>query len=222
MDRFDELIEKAQERHSGGMDDYSRIREPCAVPGHVNIICKKHGLYTQTPRSHLDGHRCRSCTQNHRPVTMENFLERARAKFEDKYDYSHVELSGTKKKVEIVCPIDGHGPFQQTPHAHLRGNGCPSCALITRSRALAGGETFVEKARARHGDKYDYSDCEYVNNRTKVVIICPQNGHGRFEQTPMSHLNSVVGCSKCAQVEKGAKCSRAAKRKRGEFENEDK
>ena len=27
-------------------------------------------------------------------------------------------------------------------------------------------ETFIEKAKKIHGDKYDYSKVEYVNNRT--------------------------------------------------------
>jgi very-short-patch-repair endonuclease len=45
-----------------------------------------------------------------------------------------------------------------------------------------------------HGDKYDYSKVEYVNNENKVFIICPE--HGEFLQTPHSHL-SGCGCKKC-------------------------
>ena len=52
---------------------------------------------------------------------------------------------------------------------------------------LAGEESyFIEKAKQIHGDKYDYSKVEYVNNRTKVCIICPE--HGEFWQTPDNHL----------------------------------
>lgn len=53
---------------------------------------------------------------------------------------------------------------------------------------------FIQKAKAVHGDKYDYSMVEYVNNRTKVAIICPK--HGEFWQTPYKHL-SGQGCNKC-------------------------
>ena len=35
-------------------------------------------------------------------------------------------------------------------------------------------QEFIEKARAIHGDKYDYSKVEYVNAKTKVCIICPE------------------------------------------------
>ena len=30
---------------------------------------------------------------------------------------------------------------------------------------------FINKAKAVHGDKYDYSKVEYVNNKTEVCII---------------------------------------------------
>ena len=55
-------------------------------------------------------------------------------------------------------------------------------------------EIFIEKAKAIHGDKYDYSLVDYKNAKTKIKIICPI--HGVFEQTPNSHLNGR-GCSKC-------------------------
>lgn len=55
-------------------------------------------------------------------------------------------------------------------------------------------EEFIEKARKVHVDKYDYSKVEYVNNLTKVCIICPK--HGEFWQTPNNHL-SGKGCPIC-------------------------
>ena len=55
-------------------------------------------------------------------------------------------------------------------------------------------ENFINKSKQVHGDKYDYSKVEYVNNSTKVCIICPE--HGEFWQTPNSHL-SGNGCPKC-------------------------
>ena len=55
-------------------------------------------------------------------------------------------------------------------------------------------EQFIKKAQQIHNNKYDYSKVEYVNNRTKVCIICPE--HGEFWQTPHSHL-SGKGCPHC-------------------------
>ena len=34
-------------------------------------------------------------------------------------------------------------------------------------------EEFIEKAKEKHGDKYDYSKTKYVNARTLITIICP-------------------------------------------------
>ena len=56
-------------------------------------------------------------------------------------------------------------------------------------------EEFIENSRKKHGDKYDYSNVDYINKRTKVIIICPI--HGKFEQQAGGHMNGY-GCAKCA------------------------
>ena len=56
-------------------------------------------------------------------------------------------------------------------------------------------EEFIAKAKAVHGDRYDYSKVKYVNASTKVCIIC--NKHGEFWQRA-SHHTDGRGCSKCA------------------------
>lgn len=48
-------------------------------------------------------------------------------------------------------------------------------------------ESFIAKSREVHGDLYDYSKINYVNNRTLVEIICKK--HGSFFQTPHNHLS---------------------------------
>lgn len=60
-------------------------------------------------------------------------------------------------------------------------------------------ESFVSRASALHENKYDYSKVEYVNNKTKVKIICPV--HGEFECTPHNHLKGR-GCPLCAKNHK--------------------
>lgn len=57
-------------------------------------------------------------------------------------------------------------------------------------------EQFVAKAKAIHGDKYDYSKVDYANNHTKVCIICHE--HGLFWQTPKEHLKGS-GCIQCGR-----------------------
>ena len=55
-------------------------------------------------------------------------------------------------------------------------------------------EQFVEQSNIIHNKKYDYSKVEYINNHTKVCIICPE--HGEFWQRPQDHLKGN-GCPKC-------------------------
>jgi len=55
-------------------------------------------------------------------------------------------------------------------------------------------EETIAEFREVHGDRYDYSKVEYVNNQTKVLIICPE--HGQFFQAPHSHKKNR-GCPIC-------------------------
>lgn len=129
----------------------------------------------------------------------ENFIEKAKQVHNGKYDYSKVEYVNNKTKVCIICPE--HGEFWQTPNSHLMGCGCKKCGYIFNSKNNSMGlNTFIEKAKQVHADKYDYSKIKYINNYTKVCIICPV--HGEFWQTPFAHLQGQ-GCPNC----KGKKIS---------------
>jgi len=125
--------------------------------------------------------------------STEQFIIDAYCKHGDRYNYSLVDYKNNRTKVKIICPI--HGVFEQLSGNHLKGYGCLKCSnsLIGKSNTL-NIKQFIEKAKAIHGDKYDYSLVEYKNARTKVKIICPI--HGVFEQIPNDHLNGR-GCKKC-------------------------
>lgn len=47
-------------------------------------------------------------------------------------------------------------------------------------------EDFIKKSSKRHNYFYDYSEVNYINNKTNVTIICPK--HGKFSQRPDHHL----------------------------------
>jgi hypothetical protein len=56
---------------------------------------------------------------------------------------------------------------------------------------------FLEKAALAHGDKFDYSKVEYVNEYAKIKFDCPL--HGEILMSPRGHLKKH-GCNKCADV----------------------
>ena len=100
----------------------------------------------------------------------EEFIKAAQEIRGDKYDYSLVNYKRMDVKVKIICPI--HGEFEITPDRHLRSKfGCPFCGLKQGTK-----ESFIQKAKEIHGDKYDYSLVDYKNNQNKIKIICPKHG----------------------------------------------
>ena len=125
--------------------------------------------------------------------TKEEFIKKAKEIHGDKYDYSKVDYVNSATKVCIICPE--HGEFWQIPSSHLQGKGCPKCAKERNRKKMAmATDGFIKRCKEIYGEKYDYSKVEYVNNHTKVCIICPE--HGEFWQIPNNHL-SGYGCRAC-------------------------
>lgn len=118
------FIAKAQDIH-GGEYDYSKVAY-LRNNSKVEIICKEHGPFYQTPGNHLNWQRCPICAGNKTPHTNEQFITKAKEVHGDKYDYSQVLYQNSWKKVCIICSV--HGPFYQVPQNHLNGSGCQKCA----------------------------------------------------------------------------------------------
>ena len=127
-------------------------------------------------------------------MTKEEFVKKAKLIHGVKYDYSKVKYYNNKIKIEIICPK--HGIFLQKPNAHLLGYGCPICANNKKKTT----KEYIQEAKEIHGDRYDYSSVKYINNKTKICIICPK--HGEFWQSPKHHLNGSH-CPKCANIKRG-------------------
>jgi Zn finger protein HypA/HybF involved in hydrogenase expression len=182
----DAFIAKANELH-GDRYDYSKVAYVSSkLP--VTIICREHGEFQQKPNGHLSGQGCMTCSGK-KQLNTEAFIERAIAAHGDRYDYSQVEYTTQSGPVKIVCPE--HGGFMQKAKSHMRGDGCPDCG---GSKQLT-TEQFIGKAKAVHGDSFDYSQTVYRDANTKVSVICQE--HGKFLQSPGNHL-SGYGCFKCA------------------------
>ena len=190
------FIEKAKKVH-GDKYDYSKV-EYINSSTKICIICPRHGEFWQKPNDHLSGYGCPKCAGT-KKLNNEEFIEKAKKVHGDKYGYSKVEYINSSTKICIICPE--HGEFWQTPHAHLSGQGCSICGkiinlLANQERFKESKDSFVERAKKIHGDRYDYSKIEYKGAHIKICIICPE--HGEFWQTPHSHLNGC-GCPICKE-----------------------
>lgn len=188
-----QFIEKARRVH-GDRYGYSQT-EYVRYKTAVKITCRDHGAFSQRPVDHLLGHGCQQCAAilrgKKKRLKRQEFVGRSEAIHGDQYDYSLVEYRDIATKVTIICPI--HGPFRQSPSGHMNGRGCAECG---RQKLSDTTESFVEKARNTHGDRYDYSLVEYVSQNTKVKIVCPE--HGPFLQAPGNHINQGSGCADCS------------------------
>lgn len=191
-----EFIKKATLIH-GDRYDYSRINYQLSRIK-VEVVCKSHGPFFCTPNNHLRGKGCPVCAGKNK--TSDIFRSEAALKHNNKYDYSHVEYANDKSKVEIICRE--HGGFLMTPGNHLQGQGCPACSDLSRKESQRfSNEQFVARAISVHGDRYDYSSCDYFNYLTDVKISCLL--HGSFMQKPAYHL-AGNGCPRCGmQMSRG-------------------
>ena len=135
---------------------------------------------------------------------MNTFLKKAKEKFNSKYDYSKVDYINNHIKIIIGC--QEHGEFEQTPMAHLMCNvACPECYKIKVNKlkyekSKENKAIFLEKAREKHNNKYEYSKGDYKNNSINVTIICPD--HWEFEQSPVAHIQANIPCPICYKINK--------------------
>ena len=193
-----QFIEEAKKKHGDNKYDYSKTVYVNNITK-VIIICNEHGEFLQSPSNHSSyGCGCKKCgtqsIKNKLSSNTKSFIEKAKKKHGDnKYDYSKVEYVNNITNVSIICKI--HGIIEQSPSDHLRSVGCHKCGRVNAINHITKTtEEFIINSKIIHGNLFDYSKVEYVNNITKVSIICKI--HDVFEQSPHAHLNGS-GCLKC-------------------------
>lgn len=192
-----EFIQRAREVH-GEHFDYSEVEYTRSMSP-VKIICPLHGAFYQKPNGHLNGSGCRECskirTREIRVKKPEVFILEAMGSHGEVYSYDKCNYKDSKTSVCITC--QEHGDFWKKPFDHLKGQGCPLCTVQrVREMTSSSTEEFIKKAKYVHGETYDYSLVDYVNNSASIEILCKE--HGLFHQTPCSHL-AGSRCPECAR-----------------------
>nr|WBF70294.1 F-box and FNIP repeat-containing [Megavirus caiporensis] len=108
----EKFIEKSKLKHGPDTFDYSKTVY-VNTSTKVIIICKSCGFEMhQRYDVHL---RCKGCTRCNKntKISTEEWIERARQFYGDRYDYSQVIYVSMRQKVTIVCPK--HGSFETIP-----------------------------------------------------------------------------------------------------------
>lgn len=150
----------------------------------VNIICKEHGIFKQTPNMHIrrKNNRASGCPQCALILKQKpNIISREKAKKEfetkarkihgNKYEYFKTNYINSKTKVVITCPK--HGDFEQEVGRHLRGDGCCLCKaskgeIKVKNWLLNNNIDFIEQYKFPSFDKFKKVDF-YIPKHNLVI-----------------------------------------------------
>lgn len=203
---INKLIEKWENKHNGKYD-YSKVKYKNNSTK-IEIICPTHKSFWQIPYNHTKGAGCPKCASkasaDNRRKPLKVFMKEANEKHKNKYDYSKVNYKKDTKKVCIICPVEDHGEFWQTPLSHIgQGCGCPKCGQNERNSNIASNtKEFIKKMKNKYPDKlYDYSKVKYKKATSKVIIICNID-KCEFKSTPNILLGNGGTCPTCLSKSK--------------------
>jgi len=173
----------------GDRYDYSKVKYINAKTK-VNIICRKHGEFLQTPNVHLDGKGCRLCgydrVPDHHFDDKEDFINKAKIIHEDCYDYSKVDYINSKTKVTITCRF-GH-EFTQSPGDHLSGRGCPHCyrknewrvGVLLKKYFKDWSIRSQKKVWSSFGDYLKPRFCDFWLEKDNIEVMVEYDGEQHF------------------------------------------
>jgi hypothetical protein len=167
----EEFITKAKLIH-GDKYDYSLV-EYKRNSVKVKIICIHHGAFEQAPNHHLKNHGCPNCgterMANNCRGTKEEFINLSKQIHNNKFDYSLVEYVNSDSKVKIICPH--HGAFEQTPHHHAAGVGCPQCK---KSKGELKIKKILEESNINFIPQKTFDDCKGRKNKLPFDFYIPK------------------------------------------------
>jgi len=151
-----------------------------------------------------------------RPNRLNNisFITKCKEKYMLLYDFYRVNYKDYFTPVEIICKTCLNS-FFPTPSNFLSKNGsnCPFCSV---KKHRLKNNTFIELAKTIHGETYDYSETNYFNAKTKVIIICTKC-KSVFQQLPRSHIYCKSGCPFCKNSHGERKIRKLLKASKIEF-----
>lgn len=101
----------------------------------VRIICPLHGIFTQRPYSHIQGHGCRACFAWAMTLEEDAYLRQASTIHHSKYTYDMTNYVNAKSFITITCLK--HGEFIQKAGNHYHGAGCPKCSHVISKKETA-------------------------------------------------------------------------------------
>ncbi len=155
----------------------------------ISYSCQKHGFLSQKPLEHLKI----GCMWCHRDILMQPFIEKAKIKWGEAYDYSYSKNQHFHSIDKIYYKCKKHNfSLAQDQKEHLE-IGCPHCAkendMTSCPKEFSQSTFFTEL----HADRMSLST-PFGSMKLELILRCPV--HGDFICTDRDPV-SVKGCPHC-------------------------
>jgi len=169
------------------------------------LECPEHGQFVTTlnrlQTRHAQGIQspCPKCNRiaggAMRRKSVAKWVSEIDAVYDGKLVLDPVSVTGAGEKARFVC--SEHGEFWSVLADVKDGHGCFECGRLRRNaEACLKPDDFLARARAVHGDTYEYDLSTVVSSKTPMRITCKK--HGDFMQRPGNHMANGSGCPACA------------------------
>ena len=169
----------------------------------IDIICPKHGIFTQNLKDHINGHKCPKCSYEElsenkkRKYSYEELVNDGTKIHNGKYSYPQQEIKYFYDDCIITCPI--HGDFKQKINNHINDSyGCPKCALDSLHKSK---KYSINDIKLLLNDKTNisYNINSYVNMNTPMEFTC-NTCNNTFKRPLTVFLNENDTCPYCNKL----------------------
>ena len=197
----EQFIQEAAIKH-GGAYDYSQTEY---VNSHTNvkIICPLHGLFNQSPTSHLTKSGCPDCgklkrLENEKQNSLDSIKKRLFKKTAGRVKL--VEASFSKINAEATFVCDKHGEFTRIVNTALYNpNTCLHCFKESGSSNIREQHEVELELKKKLKDGISYEPFVYEGaKRTTVKLNC--SIHGGWSVLYASIVSNGVNCPKCVHT----------------------
>lgn len=218
------FIERAQAKH-GDQFNYDKV-ENISVGAVITLICKDHGEFKVNYDNHVkrDCGGCSKCAEkarlSNRTTCFEKLKQNSLEKYGDQYSFEKSKYTLTRA-FTITCK--DHGDFKASGDFHLKHEhgGCWKCSADAKLRSME--QEYKQKATAKHGNRFDYTNIKYSPTAKYVTVCCTQHGELRVDKNEHLSLEDG-GCEYCegvAEINQLEKFKSSALRKFGNLFNYD-
>lgn len=220
------FLSKANEIHQGKYS-YPDLSYR-AAKDKIEILCPIHGAFLQAVANHCAGQGCKNCQRDNQRYSYSRFLEEAKVKWGELYEYDESSFSALNQRVKIKCSTHGWGSVSAFGHLR-REQGCLTCnkekfRVKSSQQRIMTFKEFEERAKDRFGERYTYHEATFTRGDALTTITC--RVHGNFRQNASAHLIGQ-GCQTCGAISGARKAAKRTsvpfqefiKRANGLFEN---